>query len=107
MKNLKMLRQKSGLSQEKLAAQFHMTQQAIYKYEAGISEPDIECLIELSDYFHTSIDFLVGHTDDARPIQPFKETALSVDEEKLLTAYRSLPFTLQSQFLSLMESYCK
>lgn len=61
MKNLKLLRQKYGLSQSDLASILNLSQQSIYKYENGISEPSIETLISLATYFDTSVDYLIGN----------------------------------------------
>lgn len=42
MKNLKTLRVAKKLSQQKLADILHVSQQSIYKYENGITSPDLE-----------------------------------------------------------------
>lgn len=63
MKNLKALRQSKGLSQLKLAEQFNISQQSIYKYENGLAEPDFDTLISLANYFDTSVDYLIGRSD--------------------------------------------
>ena len=63
MENLKKLRKQHKLSQQKLADILHISQQSIYKYENDITFPDIEILIQMADYFSTSIDYLVGYTD--------------------------------------------
>lgn len=105
MKNLKALRQQYGISQEKLALHFYTTQQAIYKYEAGISQPDLERMIEFADFFHTSVDYLIGHTDDPRPYQDLVPTNLSSEELSLIEIYRILPHDIQTHFLSLMKGY--
>lgn len=67
MKNLRNLRQEQHISQQKLAEQFLLTQQSIYKYENGLAEPDIQTLIQLADYFNTSVDYLIGHTPKENP----------------------------------------
>ena len=41
MKNLKALRLYKKLSQQQLALRLDLSQQTIYKYENGITEPDI------------------------------------------------------------------
>ncbi len=105
MKNLKTLRQQYGISQEKLAQQIHTTQQAIYKYETGISQPDLERIIEISDFFHTSVDYLIGHTDNPSPYQDFTPTNLTQEELSIIEAYRILPHDIQSHFFSLMKGY--
>ena len=62
MKNLKHLRLEKGLSQQQLADYLHITQQSVYKYEKGISEPNIQLMIHMADFFGTSVDYLVGRT---------------------------------------------
>ncbi len=39
------------------------------KYETGDSSPDYEKLIQLSDLFHVSIDYLLGKTNIKEPIE--------------------------------------
>lgn len=63
MENLKKLRLERKLSQQKLAENFGITQQAIYNYENGITEPDIYMLKKLAAFFHTTVDYLVGYDE--------------------------------------------
>lgn len=67
MINLKKLRQERNLSQQKLADNFGTSQQAIFNYENGISEPDIYMLKQFADFFHTSVDYIIGYTDNPLP----------------------------------------
>lgn len=53
------LRKKSGLSQEGLADLLGVTRQAVQKWEAGTSRPDMDNLSALARYFHVSLDYLV------------------------------------------------
>ena len=52
------------MSQQQLALKLNLSQQTIYKYENQITEPDITTLINLADYFNTSVDYLIGNTDN-------------------------------------------
>ena len=61
MDNLKLLRKELGISQQCLADKFNVSQQSIYKYEHSLAEPDIFTLKQMADFFHTSVDFLIGH----------------------------------------------
>lgn len=63
MKKLKALRMSKGLSQSKLAEQFNISQQSIYKYENDLAEPDFDTLISLANYFDTSVDYLIGRSE--------------------------------------------
>ncbi len=61
MNCLRELRGERNLSQQALAEMVSTSQQNIYKYENGITEPDIQMLKALADVFHVSVDFLVEH----------------------------------------------
>ena len=65
VKNLKALREEHGLSQQKLAEQLGLTQQAIYKYERTSVEPDIDTLIAMAELLHTTVDHLIGNDTDS------------------------------------------
>ena len=54
------LRRQAGLSQEELAHLLGLTRQAVQKWEAGTSRPDMDNLAALADYFHVSLDYLTG-----------------------------------------------
>jgi len=57
------LRQKRGLTQNMLARKIGIKRAAISHYELGRREPDFETLALLADFFHVSIDFLLGRAD--------------------------------------------
>ena len=57
--NIKYLRGLKNLSQESLAEELKITRSRIGAYEEARSEPPIEILIKLADYFHISIDALI------------------------------------------------
>ena len=56
---IRTLRKLNKLSQEKLAELMNVSRQAIAKWELGKSYPDIDKLIEISNYFNISIDSLL------------------------------------------------
>ena len=63
IKNLRMLRESHGISQQKLADAIGISQQSVNKYENHQTQPDIVTLIQMADFFHTSVDFLIGHSE--------------------------------------------
>jgi len=91
MENLRKLRENTGLSQQKVADQTGLTQQKLHTYETGAFEPDISTLKALADFFSTSIDYIVGHTDIRRKIEEVEEYALNGEEKKLVDRFRRLP----------------
>lgn len=61
---LKEIRKARGISQVRLAIDLHTSQNTISRYETGEREPGIRELIQLADYFHVSVDYLIGRTDN-------------------------------------------
>lgn len=64
------LRRQAGLSQEELANLVGVTRQAVQKWEAGTSRPDMDNLVSLADYFKVSLDFLVTGKEPTPPPPP-------------------------------------
>ena len=56
---LKKLRKQRKLTQHDLAEALHISQTSVSKYERGESEPDIEMLIKMSDFFDVTVDEFV------------------------------------------------
>lgn len=90
MENLKKLRGKAGLSQQKLAQKLGLTQQSIHSYENDVYEPDIATLKQLSEFFDTSVDYLIGNTDVLNKIEKTDRYELSAEEAEIINKYRSL-----------------
>lgn len=59
--NLKSLRMQNNLSQQQLAKTLGVKQNTLSNYENGITQPDLNLIIKISDYFNCSIDYLLGH----------------------------------------------
>lgn len=61
MKNLKKFRLLAEKTQVETAQQLGVTQHTYSNYELGKTQADYETLIKLADYFHTTVDSLLGH----------------------------------------------
>ena len=90
LKNLKSLRKEYGISQQRLAEALGISQPSINKYENHNIEPEIELLIRMADYFNTSVDYLIGHTDIPRKIERTEDYALNKTEAELILRFRAL-----------------
>lgn len=66
------LRRQARLSQEELANLLGLTRQAVQKWEAGTSRPDMDNLIALANFFHVSLDYLVAGRDTSCTPPPLK-----------------------------------
>lgn len=58
--NIRALRKSKGLSQQELAIKLNVVRQTISKWEQGLSVPDSEMLISLSEVLETPVSKLLG-----------------------------------------------
>ena len=61
-KNIQSIRKSKGLSQQELAIQLNVVRQTISKWEQGLSVPDSDMLISLSEVLETPVSTLLGET---------------------------------------------
>lgn len=59
--NIKALRKEHSLTQERLAEALGVTTGAVYKWEAKLSQPDLNMIMAMADFFDTSVDVLLGY----------------------------------------------
>ena len=60
--NIKVIRKSKGLSQEELAIKLNVVRQTISKWEKGLSVPDSNMLISISQVLETPVSTLLGET---------------------------------------------
>lgn len=60
--NIKVIRKSKGLSQEDLAIKLNVVRQTISKWEQGLSVPDSDMLISISEMLETPVSTLLGET---------------------------------------------
>ena len=60
--NIKAIRKSKGLSQQELAVKLNVVRQTISKWEQGLSVPDSDLLISLSEALETPVSTLLGET---------------------------------------------
>ena len=64
---LRDLREDAELSQQKIADYLNMHRSVYRRYESGEREIPVWALVKLADYYHTSLDYLAGRTNDRTP----------------------------------------
>lgn len=57
---IKSLRETAGLSQAALAKRLGVTRSSVNAWEMGLSIPTAQYIVELSQLFHVSTDYLLG-----------------------------------------------
>lgn len=76
--NLKTLRKNKGISQEELSVKLNVVRQTISKWELGLSVPDAEMLISISEVFETPVSEILGENIDEK-----EKNDIKVISEKL------------------------
>lgn len=68
-----LLRKRNGFSQEDLADKLNISRQSVYKWEQGVSVPELDKLKKIASIFGVSMDMLLDDTVDI--VRPEVETA--------------------------------
>ncbi len=67
LERLKGLRENKDLKQEEIARLLNITQSAYSYYEMGKRQIPSDALIKLALFYNTSVDYLLGLTDERKP----------------------------------------
>ena len=80
MLRLAELLEQTNTTHAELAKHLGLNRTTVSHYAAGRNEPDIATLIRIADFFHVSVDYLVGR--DMEPESPYTGEQIVVDPEK-------------------------
>ncbi len=75
--NIQSIRKSKGMSQEELAIKLNVVKQTVSKWERGLSVPDSEMLINISEILETPVSVLLGATNT--------ETEVPADDLKVIS----------------------
>jgi len=67
---LKDLREDNNLTQQQVSDLLGIQQTVYSRYERGAQDIPVRHLLVLADYYHTSIDYLLGRTNNPAPSAP-------------------------------------
>lgn len=71
-KRIKELREDSDLLQKQIAITLNITRQQYGLYESGERKIPIDKAIILAEFYNTSLDYIVGLTDEVKPYPRIK-----------------------------------
>ncbi|MCI8933135.1 MAG: helix-turn-helix transcriptional regulator [Clostridiaceae bacterium] len=86
--NIKAIRKSKGLSQEELAIKLNVVRQTISKWEQGLSVPDADMLISLSEVFETPVSTLLGETVAETKVDDLRVISEKLEVVNLQLAHR-------------------
>lgn len=96
-KNLEKLRKDNKVSQARLGEVLGITQQMVSNYEKESSQPNIELLVKMADFFKVSIDSLVGYS-------PINNEEMVTQRERLLNYYDRLTEADRDKCFTIMQT---
>lgn len=102
---LKEVRKSSNYTQKDVYTYLKTSANGYASYEQGRTEPNLDTLSKLADFFNCSVDYLLGREDDFGNIVINSPAApvLTEEEKRLLTAFRKLVPNMKSFMLANME----
>ena len=95
---LRWLIEENDLTQKQLSESLNIAPSTVANYVNNLREPDFQTLRRIADYFHVSIDYLLGHH--------LKQGENDLEDD-LLQAFRSLPPAQQRIFLEQSRAVAK
>ena len=102
MLNLKTVREEKNLQQKEVGQKLNRTAACISSWETGKTEPSIDDLIKLADFFEVSIDYLVGRTDEYNVIHEVQD--YSSLHKKMLSLFDKLSSDDRMQVIGFMQA---
>lgn len=103
---LAQLREEFGLTRKEVAEKLNIDQTTYGKYELSKRQPDYDTLQKLASFFNTSIDYLLGRTDDRNPAGTSNEDwpddvkVMMRDAAKLTEEQKDIVKRLINQFVN-------
>lgn len=102
--NIKAIRKSKGLSQEELAIKLNVVRQTLSKWERGLSVPDSDMLISISEVLETPVSTLLGETVIESKVDDLKAISEKLEIMNLQLAKRKI--TRRKTFHWLLISLC-
>lgn len=90
-KNIKKIRTVKGLSQSAFAEVFGLKRATLGAYEEHRSEPKIETIIKIANYFSIKIDTLLTNEITVNELLQFKESLTTLSEDSKIERFAKVP----------------
>lgn len=104
---IKELREEQQLSQYQLALALQLPRYILSNIEQGRTEPNIDHLVKLANYFQCSVDELLGREDYGTGNVVVQGATLSTFDERLLQVVHNLSPEDQFQVLGFAQALAK
>lgn len=89
--NIKIARKARGLSQQQLADRLHVVRQTVSKWEQGLSVPDADLLLGISQVLETPVSALLEQTAEDAPAPKTEQTPAAIPVPKAVWRRKPVP----------------
>jgi len=96
------LRNERGFTQRQLAKEFFISQGTYNNWENGNTEPSVEQIIRIAEFFGVTTDFLLGKSSEEQSCLPQQN-----NKYRFLQQYEDAPEEVQQAILILLENVNK
>ena len=103
---LKAVREERNVSAAELAEALGVNKTTIYRYETGAFKAlKADLLHGIADYLGVNPDYLIGATDDKRPVKEAEELLADITdgEQMLLELFRRVPVEKQQMVIEMIR----
>lgn len=100
LSRIKELRAEQNLSLRELASKLGIAYTSLGKYERGEQQPSFETTEKIADYFHVSMDYLLGRSDN----RTYDDLVFNTDIKHLKQAFDNSPALLKDHFSNIIDS---
>ena len=88
--NIKTIRKSKGLSQQELAVRMNIVRQTVSKWEQGLSVPDSDMLLSISEALETPVSTLLGENVIEPEVDDLKAISAKLEVINLQLAQRKI-----------------
>lgn len=99
------LRNAKGLTQKEAASIFEISTYGYQRYEYGEREPSISLATKIAEYYHVSLDYMLGRTDNPQISFHDNEALLTDGLNPSVARLQGKILTIDSQTADELENY--
>ena len=87
----------SGLSDNAFEKQLHLSQGTVGNWRSGRNKLSMEAIIKLARYFNVSADYLLGLTDERKPLENREIGQIASPDDSVPALFEDMPDLLSEQ----------
>ena len=104
---LVLCREKLNITKQEAAKKMQMSQPAYLRYESGDRIPSVHIIQTMANVLGTSVEYLIGETDNALPTSYLIEAASDPELFFMIDIYKKSSMEEQRRLVECVKDFCK